>query len=102
MPKYLLTFMTLLLTACAAQQEMWRDSRLAEQGLPPEYIEAHRDGCISGYKEGGHPNAVFKRDLQRYYSDAGYAEGWEKGFEYCKNFYESQEATLNSLGTDTY
>jgi hypothetical protein len=102
MPKYIFSLMTLFLAACATQEEMWQDSRLAEQGYPPEYIEAHRDGCSSGYKEAGHPNAMFKRDLQSYYADAIYAEGWDEGFEYCKKYYESYESTVKSLGLDTY
>ena len=82
----LAVFVLAILWGCAATNaDTSRREAILQQ--PADYREGYRDGCTSGYYEGGHPYLQFTRDNLRLNKDALYAQGWKDGFAACKEEY---------------
>jgi hypothetical protein len=71
---------SLALAACASVRET-----MLERGFPPAYADGYADGCSSGEDAAGGLFAETRKDAARYGADRQYAEGWESGFERCRD-----------------
>jgi hypothetical protein len=53
--------------------------------------------CGAGYRDAGRPMSpgAYRKDVQRYQSDADYRNGWDQGYMAC---YEDERRTPKMMG----
>ena len=70
----------LALAACASVRET-----MIERGFPPAYADGYADGCSSGNEAAGGLFYETRKDMTRYGADRQYTQGWDKGFQRCRD-----------------
>ena len=79
-----LTLAALAATPALAACGSVRETMIA-RGFPPAYAEGYADGCSSGKEAAGGLFYETRKDRARYGADRQYTQGWDQGFQRCRN-----------------
>lgn len=59
-------------------------NNLLMQGRSPSYSDGYIDGCASGKNNVGDSRFNFSKNTNRYSAEKDYYNGWEQGFQFCR------------------